>query len=458
MFKRAAIGLIVAGLLIGIGSIAALGQTVITSGRVELEKQDGSRVPVAGATIDVFRTDIKGSASGTKTDKKGSFTFANLLIGGVYTLVFSAPDCEPTLIQNIKAGSEKIVVTMHPGDGRRWTADEVEKALSGAGSSVGSTTKGNAESTTPAEKSKEQIEYEKKVAEIEADNKRKQKAYDIVAASMKAGNDAFTAGANQVKAKDLSGAVTNFTTAIAKYDEGVQAEPNFVGLTTPLLNNRATALRQRAVATYNLGTKETDAASKTSMYDRAKSDLLESAKSYERAWQVIQSAKPEEIAAVKDFDTLKSDTIRGSRDTFAMAVATERIDPAIIEIAKAMIPEYLKVEPDAAKKIEAQLIIADMYRINQNREEAIGAYKAVLEAAPDNVDALAGAGLMLVDLAWLKDNDKALAQEGANYLQRFVAIAPDSNKMKEGAKGYLEILKQQSIVPVKTATPSKKKH
>ena len=74
------------------------------------------------------------------------------------------------------------------------------------------------------------------------------------------------------------------------------------------------------------------------------------------------------------------------------------------------------------------------------------------------MDALAGAGLMLVDLAWLKDNDKALAQEGAYYLQRFVAIAPDSNKMKEGAKGYLEILKQQSIVPVKTATPSKKKH
>ena len=42
-------------------------------------------------------------------------------------------------------------------------------------------------------------------------------------------------------------------------------------------------------------------------------------------------------------------------------------------------------------------------------------------------------GIVLVDLGWLKDNDKARSQEGANYLQKFVSLAPDSHTLKTGA-------------------------
>jgi len=70
-------------------------------------------------------------------------------------------------------------------------------------------------------------------------------------------------------------------------------------------------------------------------------------------------------------------------------------------------------------------------------------------------DELGGSGLGLVDLAWLKDNDKALSQEGADILQKFVAAAPDTNPLKQGAVEYLNILKTQNIVPVKA--PVKKR-
>ena len=55
------------------GSIGALAQTAPVSGTVELEKADGTREPVAGAVIEVYRTDIKAGSPGAKTNKKGEF-------------------------------------------------------------------------------------------------------------------------------------------------------------------------------------------------------------------------------------------------------------------------------------------------------------------------------------------------------------------------------------------------
>ncbi len=59
-----------------LSNLTASAQSGQLRGQV-LMAQDGKEVPVAGAQIDVYRTDIAGKYN-TKTDKKGDFVFAGL--------------------------------------------------------------------------------------------------------------------------------------------------------------------------------------------------------------------------------------------------------------------------------------------------------------------------------------------------------------------------------------------
>lgn len=413
---------------------SGLAQTSPVSGTVELQKADGTKEPVAGALVEIYRVDIKGGGLSTKTGKKGDFVFVGVLIGGKFVFAVSAPGCSPIIFPNVRAGQEKLVITLRPGDGHKLTEAEVRSGATSAEANSG----GDGGKLT-AEQEKEKAEYEKKVADISAKNEKTAKANEIIDRVIKEGGDAYNA--------------KNYDVAIEKYSEGVAADPDFAGTAAPLNNNRAQALRIRGLETRNQAVKLEDATAKAEGLAKAKKDLADSAAGYLRAWQLIKSAPPADLGTKAD--TIKMSTLTGSQETFRIASLTELVDPSMIEAAKTLVPEYLNVETDPVKKLNASMIVGDLYRVSQERENAIAAYKKVLETSPDNVDALAYAGIVLVDLSWLKDNDKALAQEGANYLQKFVSLAPDTHKLKEGAKGYLDILKTQSIVPVK-GTPKKK--
>ena len=63
------------------GSLAVFAQTAPVRGKVELKKADGTLTPVANATVDVYRTDVKAKLPSGKTDKKGAFVFAGLPLG-----------------------------------------------------------------------------------------------------------------------------------------------------------------------------------------------------------------------------------------------------------------------------------------------------------------------------------------------------------------------------------------
>src|SRR5687768_4676315 len=107
MFRRSIITFLLAGVVITAGSSLASAQsTAPVSGRVELVKADGTREPVSGAVVDVYRTDIKSSHPTGKTNKKGEFYFAGLLLGGEYALSVSAPNASPEIYPGVKAGNE----------------------------------------------------------------------------------------------------------------------------------------------------------------------------------------------------------------------------------------------------------------------------------------------------------------------------------------------------------------
>ncbi len=430
MFLKSVISSLLIGIVFVIGGVTIFAQTNPVSGKVEIAKADGTREPVADALVEVYRTDIKAGGPSAKTNKKGEFNFAGLPYDGTFILSVSAPNSSPGYLPSVKAGQTSLLITIGPGDGSKLLEDDVRKGITAK--------PGDAEAALSAEEIKKlQAKYEAEKAAVEAKNKKSTETNEIIANALKAGNEAFSA--------------KNYDVAVAKYDEGIAADPVYVGSAPIFYNNRGTALRTRAVDTYNIGIKSTDPALKVSNLAKTKKDFADATTGYLNAWSVLKNAQAADITDQNNYNATKLATLNGSIETFQLAVRTEQVDPATIEAAKTLIPEYLKVETDNTKKAQASITFADLYRISEDRENAIASYKKVLETSPDNIDAMAYVGIVLVDLGWIKDNDKELSQEGANYLLKFVSVAPDTHRLKTGAVEYLDILKAQSIIPVKTA-------
>lgn len=435
MSRRFYFPVLLALVILTVSVSTAFAQTAPISGTVELLKADGTKEPIAGAVVEIYRTDIKSGAQTSKTGKRGDFVFAGVLYGGTFAIAVSAPGASPTVYPGVKAGQEKLVITLNPGDGRKLTEAEVRSGASASTASSGG--------KLTAEQEKEKAEYDKKVAEVNAKNEKAQKANDIIAQSVKAGKEAFE--------------LKNYDLAISKYEEGIAADPDFIGSAPVLNNNRSIALRVRAVDRRNKAITITDATEKVTALGAARKDLADSAAGFLRSWTIIKGAPATEVTDKAAFDAVKASTLVGAVDTYKMAVRTELVDPSVIEAAKVMMPEYLASETDAAKKNEANLVYADLFRVSGDSANAVDAYKKILETAPDNADALAGAGLSLFNLGYEKNSDKALFQEGANYLQKFVSVAPDTHRYKKDAMDVLDNLKkEQNVTPQKSASPKRK--
>jgi tetratricopeptide (TPR) repeat protein len=428
-----------------VGSTAIFAQTAPIRGKVELVKADGTREPVAGAVVEPFRTDAKGKSPSAKTNKKGEFSFAGLQLGQTFALSVSAPNVKPSLQPGIKAGMENILITVTEGDGKRWNEDEVRQALAApAATSSNSSNTATADSAPAAnqkpaeltaEQKKAQAEYEKQVAEVTAKNEKIKKNTEIVTASLKAGNDAFNS--------------KNYDVAIVKYTEGVDAEPDYVGSTPILLNNKGAALKIRATDTYNQAVKSTDQASKAASMAKVKQDLQDAVASYSRSWTILKNAQPADITNQANYETAKLQALTGLTDSYRLLTQTKS-DMTKGAEAEAAFTDYFAVETDAAKKAKAQVVLGDVLRDSNESEKALAAYQAALQNAPTNPDALVGAGLMLVNIGYL-NNDKAKFQEASNYLQKFLSNAPATHPFNDDAKAIIDTLKkEQNVAPQKS--------
>ena len=437
MIRRSYSLLILTIAFIALGVSASLAQTVITSGSVETEK-DGTRVPVAGALVEVYRTDTKSGFPSSKTGKNGNFSFAGFQPGGIYAFSVSAPGFAPTIFTGVKAGQEKLLITMVAGDGKKYTEAEVrdfvaQNAKSGGGS-------GAATGELTAEQKKLKAEEDAKRKEIEDRNAKALKANEVVNRTLKEGNTAF-------EAKD-------YDTAIAKFTEGYEVDPTFVGSAPVMLNNRATATRARAVDLYNKNAKNTDITAKVEAFGKVRASFLEAITLYDKSLTMIRNASAADKAD-PNIESFRKDAVNGAYETIRLSVLTEQVGEGVPAMAATIMPDYITLQTDAAKKNEGKLIMADLYRVANESEKAIEAYKAILETSPDNIDALAGAGLSLVNLGYI-NGDKTKLQEGANLLQKFAGLAPDTHKYKPDAVGLIETLKkEQNVTPQKVTTKKK---
>ena len=73
MFRKSLITLVISvGILLS-AQLAAFAQYAPTSGKVLLQKADGTTEPIVGALVEVYRTDVKGGAPVGKQIRKVNF-------------------------------------------------------------------------------------------------------------------------------------------------------------------------------------------------------------------------------------------------------------------------------------------------------------------------------------------------------------------------------------------------
>ena len=430
-----------------VGSVAAFGQTAPFRGRIEMKDKDGKATPVQGALVEVYRTDIKAKPTSATTDKKGVFSFAGLPLGPIFYVAFSGPGISPDIIPNVKAGSENLVFTASAGNGQKLTEEQVRQAIAAP------TTTTNQTAELTAEQKKQKAEYEKQVAEVTNKNKKIEEVTKVVNAAVKEGGAAFEA--------------KNYDLAISKFDEGYNADPDFAGTAPVLLNNKSLALINRGTDNYNKSVKADDA-SKPALRDSVKKDFSEVVVASNKVLDILKTATSSDANVQKNYEANKNLALTNRKTAYRLMSQTG-VDREKGKESLTAFQEYMAVETDPAKKSKAEVELAMTLQDSNEFELAITEFQKILEADPNNVDALVGLGLSMVNVGYINlDSDpvkgKAQLQEAANYLQKFVDIAPDTHKFKQDAKDTIASLKeQQKVAPqkIKTTpgktTPTKKK-
>lgn len=417
MFRRYVLGFIVLAALFASTAVLGVAQNGQLRGHVVMKQADGTQVPVAGAQIDVYRTDIAGKYE-TKTDKKGEFVFAGLPYVGTYIVTASQAGARPDWMPNVKAGREmNLTLILSPGDGSRLTLEQMKAAMAGTGAGQPS-----------AEDKAKRAEMERQAAEINSQNEKAKNANEVIARTFKAGNAALMA--------------KNYDEAIKQYQEGLAADSG----QSALLTNQAVAYKARGVEKYNAGISAKDDAEKTANLEAAKSDFKAAAIASGKAAALIK-AMPVPTAAA-DLERYNGNRLASySTNAEAMRLLVTKVDPTQADAGLAAFKDYIAIETDPVKKAKAQLDSAQMLLDAGAVDKSFAEFHSILETQPDNPDANLGAGLSL-----FASGDKAKYQDAANYLQHYVDVAPDTHKFKADAKAILAELKNnEKVVPEKTA-------
>jgi tetratricopeptide (TPR) repeat protein len=425
-----------------IGSAVIVGAALVGSaqtgplrGSVKLIGADGNAAPVVGATIDVYRTDIAGEFH-TKTDKSGKWVFAGLPLVGEYVVSVSAPGAQPNATGGIKVINRDapVDVVLNPGDGKKLSKDEaIAVAKSG-----GTTTSGNTGGDT-ATKTKQAEELKK----YEAEKNRVTNINETLQRTFKAGREAMAAKP------------PNYDEAIKQFDEGLAADPEQV----VFYSLKSSALRSRGVDHYNTSVKSPDQTVKSTEMEIAKKDFQASADTATKGVEFANKEQPAADPTGQASQTSRKLEILSNRaESMRLLV---KVDQSQAAAALTAYQEYIAAEPDAAKKAKAEKdlaqILFDTASDAAGFERAVAAYQKILEASPDDPDALLRIGQALFNIGALNNNDKAKYQEAANYLQRFVDKAPDTNPLKAEAKELIEALKAQANVTPEKTTPTRRR-
>ncbi|MDQ1610852.1 MAG: hypothetical protein QOG00_783 [Pyrinomonadaceae bacterium] len=420
-------------------AVAAAAQVTTTAtGKVTLKQADGTEVPVADALVEIHRTDIKQTLK-TKTNKKGEYVYAGLDPVGTFTVIVSAPGAASTYLANVRLNQKPDNnFVLSPGDGKALTLAEVKAASAGAAKGSGAApaagaAKAGGETLTPEEAKKKEEEYKRQVAEVSAKNAKIEDRNAKLPVVFKAANEAFNA--------------KKYDEALTLYDQAIGIDPN----EAVVYRNKAIVLRTRAVDRYNAAAKAKDQAGK----DAARADLKLATETAEKAITTYRTPQADRVAAATP-DAAKTedlDYLFQRAESYRVALQTNaQVDT---DAGIKAFQEYIAAETDAAKKTKAEASLGDALFQGGRVDESIAAYKTILAASPNNLDAIYGLGLALAS-----DPTGAKTAEGRDMLAQFAskAAATDPRKQmaEEAVAGLNEALKPKPADKATTTTKRRK--
>ncbi|HEY0365355.1 MAG TPA: hypothetical protein VGC73_02710, partial [Pyrinomonadaceae bacterium] len=233
-------------------------------------------------------------------------------------------------------------------------------------------------------------------------------------------------------------------------DEGLAADPE----QPAILTNKAVALKGRGVERFNgaVRSKTLDDAGRAAALQTAKDDFKAAADAASKAVTLIKAMPvPTEPAELQRYNGNKYAAMITQAESMRLYVS--KGDPTQADAGLAAYKDYLAIETDPAKKAKSQLDMAQMLLDAGAADKALVEFKGILATTPDSPEANLGAGL-----AVYATGDKAKFQEAANFLQKFVEVAPDSNPLKADAKAILMELKNtENVTPEKTRPAPRRK-
>jgi tetratricopeptide (TPR) repeat protein len=428
--------LMLAGLFL-LSSTSLFAQGSPITGKVDIKKADGTVAPVEGATITLYRTDAKMDRLGSvKTDAQGMYTSEAVATDQNFVLLVSAPNTLAAIAGG--KGGSTVNVSLTPGDGSIPGDEEVRDAI-----------KMSSIDPNSAEGQKLKAEREKKIAEINAKNEKAKASNEVLNRVLKEGNTAYKEANDAYNAKNYDTAITKFGEAGAKFEEGFQAAPDYLGSAPVMLNNKGNAMRLRGFSSYQKA--KMDTANKAALMEAAKKDFNEAIAAYQKAVALTTAAPATDTKAQEG----KVVAMAGLAETYRVLVGTRADSTKTKELAESA-NAYLAVETVPATKMKNLLLIADTLRLGGNTADAVPLYRKVLEVEPNNVDAVGGIGLSLYSEGAINDN-KEQKQEGLNFMKKFIDSAPDTHAEKQNIKAaYDDLVTREKLTPQKVTTTKKK--
>ena len=423
MFRKNYFLLLSVTALFLLSSIAVSAQTVALNGKVEVTKKDGTKEPVGDALIELYRTDIKAGFPSTTTNAKGEFSINGLQTGSTFVIVVSGKGISPEVTADLPAGTDNIIIAVGEGDGRHLTEDEVRKLITSPEALAAKEKLGKL--TEEQRKAKE--EYEK----IAKKNETTKQQTALVKKASDEGNKAYND--------------KNYDVAIAKYEEGYQADKAFVGSAPILLTNKAIALRFRAVENYNKRLKDKSLAAE--LTPKIKQDITEAITALGTSWKIFADTDSTSISDPKSYEENKQRTLDQAQAVFDIMLQMNLSPENNKEEVKTLTEAYVKTENDKVKKGNAYVNLGQYYTDIYDYDASISTLKSAVETDASNAEALGRLTLALYTQSTLKNDSgdtaaaKTLKQETLTYGQKYLKVAAKDDALRDGISAVVDDIK-----------------
>lgn len=358
-----------------IGSSEVFAQTITGSsttdkpktigGIIEKKSSDGKKAPAEGVKIDCYRMDVKESCGSTVTDAKGEFSLSVPEKSDV-VLATSGTGLAASVVTSIRMDTTNAI-DVSEGDGAVPSEENVRYVALVAYKEGGKLS---------AEQKKELADLEERTAKAQANNEKIKEKNEARTRLVKEGSDAFNQG--------------NFDLAIAKFEEGYQLDPEFIGSAPSFLNNKAQALKQRAVNKYNEAAKSKDAGRIRQEKESLVKDFTEALDSVTKAYSLVKN----------------SEKSGGGNAT---------TNKEVLKFSESIVRDALKVL--------SQLNLNLASNTEEETTKGVKISKDLLVMLPKDPDVLAILGLSLFASGEM--------QESLNYFAYYMEVAPKEHNRRE---------------------------